>query len=80
VASLCSAVAEADAGSSRIAAATSKPAPATASKALPLLDPGPDATARAIKAPPTTAIASCAGTAAGRLGSARRLIVRASGS
>jgi len=80
VANLCSAVAEADAGSSRMAAATNKPVPATASKALPARDPGPNASASAMRATPTTAIASCTGNAAGRPGSASRLIVRASGS
>jgi hypothetical protein len=80
VAIRCSVVAEAEAGSSRIAAATSSPAPATASNARPSRDPGSKATASASNATPTTEIASSTANAAGRPGSASRLTVRAKGS
>jgi hypothetical protein len=75
VASRCSAVAEADAGSSRIAAATSRPAPAITSKARPPRDPGLSAIASAISATPTRTIANSTANAAGTPGPASRLIV-----
>jgi hypothetical protein len=75
VASRCSAVAEADAGSSRIAAATSRPVPAIASKARPPADPGPSAIASPTGASPTTTIANSTSKAAARPGTASRLIV-----
>ena len=79
-ASLCAAVTEAEPGSSGIAAATRRPAPAIASEARPPRDPGPNEIASATSVTPTSTIASSTGIAAGSPGSARRLIVRASGS
>jgi hypothetical protein len=75
VARRCSAVADADAGSSRIAAATSRPAPAITSKARPPADPGPSAIASPTRANPTTTIANSTAKAAARPGTASRLIV-----
>jgi hypothetical protein len=80
VANRCDVVAEADVGSSRIAAATSSAAPATISKARPIPDRGHIPTASASKATATNEIASSTASAPGRPGSASRLIVRASGS
>jgi hypothetical protein len=80
VASRCSVVARAEAGSNRIAAASSRAAPATATKTRPPLEPGPKLIASASEVMPTRLIASSTAEAAGRPGSTRRLIVRASGS
>jgi hypothetical protein len=80
VARRCSVVARAEAGSNRIAAAPSRATPATASKTRPPLEPGPKLIASASEVMPTRLIASSTAEAAGRPGSARRLIVRASGS
>lgn len=81
VATRCSVVAVADAGSSRIAAAaTRRPAPATKSKLRPTRDPGPNPIDSANNAMPTIDIASTTAGAAGNPGSASRLMVRAIGS
>jgi hypothetical protein len=80
VARRCSAVARAEAGSNRMAAARSRAAPAMASKARPPVEPGPSVIASASEEIPTRPIANSTAVAAGSPGSASRLIVRASGS
>jgi hypothetical protein len=80
VATRCSVVARAEAGSNRMAAARSRAAPAMASKARPPVERGPSVIASASEEIPTRQIATSTEEAAGSSGSASRLIVRASGS